>query len=188
MKLIRVLIATLLGTLPVQAAQLYHWKDAQGHVFYSDQQPPPTVKNAKQENIKGNFIEGGESYALKSAREKFPVILYTAGCGPTCDQAKHHLEQRGVPYTTKNPADAEDRAALLKLTGRTNIPVLQVGNLKIEGYATTQWDAALDQAGYPKVGYLAKKPAPTQNPADTAKGPTNAPEAAIPAPVPPPLH
>ncbi len=171
MKLIQVLIPALLATLPAHAVQLYQWKDVQGHVFYSDQQPPPSVKNATQKNFKGSFIEGGESYALKRAREKSPVILYTSTCGAPCDIAKRHLDQRGIPYASKNPEGGADRAALEKLTGRTNVPVLLVGTTKIEGYEVGRWDAALDQAGYPKAGDLIKKPPAAKDAANSNKTP-----------------
>ena len=181
------IISVLLLTAPTQAAQLYQWKDAQGRVYYSDQQPPPSVKNATQKNFKGSFIEGGDSFAMKTAREKFPVTLYSTACGVPCDQAKRHLEQRGVPYASKNPESGEDRAALLKLTGRSNVPVLVVGKDKIDGYEVGQWDAALDKAGYPKAGDLLKKPAP-ETTADANKTPAPgapAKEAPTPAATPP---
>ena len=181
------IISVLLLTAPAQSAQLYQWKDAQGRVYYSDQQPPPSVKNATQKNFKGNFVEGGDSFAGKSAREKFPVTLYSNACGVPCDQAKRHLEQRGIPYASKNPESGDDRAALLKLTGRSNVPVLLVGTDKIDGYEVGQWDAALDKAGYPKAGVLGKKAAPASK-EETSKTPslTNPPqEAATPVPAPP---
>ena len=177
---------TTLTALSAQAGQLYQWKDAQGRVFYSDQQPPPSVKNASQKNFKGSFIEGGESYAMKRAREKSPVILYITACGATCDQAKQLLDQRSIPYANKNPwASDEDRAALKKLTGKTHVPVLIIGSTKVEGYDATQWTASLDQAGYPKAGDSTKKAAPTQNSAYPPKKPEdNTPE--VPAPASPP--
>ena len=179
------IISVLLLTAPAQSAQLYQWKDAQGRVYYSDQQPPPSVKNATQKSFTGNVIEGGDSFALKSAREKSPVTLYVTACGVPCDQAKRHLEQRGIPYASKNPESGEDRAALLKLTGRSNVPVLLVGKDKIDGYEVGQWDAALDKAGYPKTGDLTKKPAPASPVAvnkSPATPPAAAPETAVPSP------
>lgn len=180
------IISVLLLTAPAHSAQLYQWKDAQGRVYYSDQQPPPSVRNAVQKSFKGNVIEGGDSFALKSAREKFPVTLYSTACGVPCDQAKRHLEQRGIPYTSKNPESGEDRAALLKLTGRSNVPVLLVGTDKIDGYEAGQWDAALDKAGYPKAGDLNKKPVSSKsdeaNKAPHPAGPAK--EAPAPAPTP----
>lgn len=178
------IISVLLLTAPTQAAQLYQWKDAQGRVYYSDQQPPPSVKNAVQKSFKGNVIEGGDSFVLKSAREKFPVTLYSTACGEPCDQAKRHLEKRGIPFTSKNPETSEDRAALLKLTGRSHVPVLVVGADKIDGYESGQWDAALDKAGYPKAGDLLKKPTPA-NTAESNKTPAPAaPSKEAPSPAP----
>lgn len=167
------IISVLLLTAPTQAAQLYQWKDAQGRVYYSDQQPPPSVKNATQKSFKGSFIEGGDSFALKNAREKFPVTLYFTACGVPCDQAKRHLEQRGIPYAGKNPESSNDRAALLKLTGRSNVPVLVVGKDKIDGYEVGEWDAALDKAGYPKARDLLKKSAP-ETMTESKKAPASA--------------
>jgi glutaredoxin len=184
MKLIYAFISTLMIALPAQAVQLYQWKDAQGHVFYSDQPPPPTVKNATKKNFKGNLIEGGESYALKRAREKSPVTLFSGACGAPCDLAKRHLEQRGIPYTNKNPESGEDRAALQKLTGRLNVPVLQVGTSKIDGYEVGQWDAALDVAGYPKAGDLIRK-SPLQNPGKPTGPVINPSQDAVPASISP---
>jgi glutaredoxin len=177
MKLIYLLVPAMLAALPTQAAQLFQWKDAQGHTYYSDQPPPPSVKNAMQKSFKGSFVEGGESYAMKLAREKFPVTLYITACGAPCDQAKQLLQQRGTPFTDKNPESNQDiRAELQKLTGRTNVPVLLVGSDKLDGYEPGNWNAALDRAGYPKSAGTAKKP-------DTAKedsAPKNAPTSGTP--------
>lgn len=140
-----------LASTPVTAAQLYQWKDAQGRTIYSDQPPPPSVRNAQQKNFKGSFIEGGESYAARTAREKHPVVLYTTACGAPCDQARQLLAERGVPYTTKDPQSGpEVQGELQKLTGRLNVPVLVVGNDKVDGFESSQWQGLLDKAGYPK--------------------------------------
>src|SRR3569832_1036723 len=61
------------ASLSAGAAQLYQWKDAQGRTVYSDQPPPPSIKNAQQKAFKGTVIEIGESYDAKTPREKYPV-------------------------------------------------------------------------------------------------------------------
>lgn len=133
------------------AAQLYQWKDAQGRMVYSDQQPPPHVKNADQKSFKGNLIETGESYATRTARDKYPVTLYANACGPLCDQARQLLTERGIPFSGKDPqASPEAQAELKKLTGQTRVPVMFVGSEKLDGFQAEQWQAALDRAGYPK--------------------------------------
>ena len=154
-----------MASAPLSAAQLYQWKDAQGRTMYSDQPPPPSVRNAQQKSFKGSFIEGGESYATKTAREKHPVILYTSACGAPCDQARQLLIERGVPFSSKDlQASEEARNEVQKLTGRLNVPVLLVGGDKIEGFATGQWQAVLDRAGYPKSPLPGSKPAPPPAP------------------------
>ncbi len=154
------------------AAQLYQWKDAQGRMVYSDQPPPPSVRNAQQKAFKGSVIEGNENYAARVAREKSPVTLYASACGAPCDQARQLLSERGIPYSNKDPQTSpEAQADLQKLTGRLSVPVLVVGADKVDGFEAGQWQGALDRAGYPKVAPPGKKPAapatttPSQAPA-----------------------
>lgn len=166
-------------SLPLAAAQLYQWKDAQGRMVYSDQAPPPSVRSAQQKSFKGSFIEGGESYATRSAREKFPITLYASDCGAPCDQARQLLKERGAPFSGKDPQSSADvQAELQKLTGRLSVPVLVIGNEKIDGFEVGQWQAALDRAGYPKT-VATRKPAPTA-PATAPAAPAAAPTPAKP--------
>jgi glutaredoxin len=153
-------VCMALASASLAAAQLYQWKDAQGRAVYSDQ-PPPSIHNAQQKSFKGNFIEIGESYAVKTAREKHPITLYASACGAPCDQARQLLTERGVPFSNKDPqANPSAQAELQKLTGRSNVPVLVVGSDKIDGFETGQWQAMLDRAGYPKSAPPGRKPAP----------------------------
>lgn len=143
------------------AAQLYQWKNAQGRTVYSDQPPPPSIRNVEHKSFKGSVIEVGESYATRSAREKYPVTLYASACGVPCDQARQLLAARGVPFSNRDPqASSEAQAELKKLTGHLSVPVLVVGKDRIDGFETTQWQAALDRAGYPKSAPPGSKPAP----------------------------
>jgi glutaredoxin len=142
------------------AAQLYQWKDAEGRTVYSDQPPPASVKTAQQKSFKGNVIEGGESYAAKTAREKFPITLYASACGAPCDQARKLLTDRGTPFSNRDPqASPEAQAELKKLTGKLGVPVLVVGSDRIDGFEADQWNATLDRAGYPKSAAPGSKPA-----------------------------
>jgi glutaredoxin len=171
MKSAWILMAGMLATMPLSAAQLYQWKDAQGRTVYSDQAPPPNVRNAQQKAFRPSVIEGGESYATKSARDKFPVTLYASACGVPCDQARQLLNARGIPYSNKDPQASEAaQAELQKLTGQLRVPVLVVGSDKVNGFETEQWHAALDRAGYPKSAPPGRKPAAPDAPAAADKG------------------
>jgi len=175
------------ASMPLAAAQLYQWKDAQGRTIYSDQPPPASVKGVQQKSFKGSVIDVGEPYAIRIAREKYPVTLYTSACGPLCDQARTLLNERGIPYRSKDLQASEDiRKEVQKLTGRSNVPVLLVGSEHIEGFQAARWHAALDRAGYPKSGFPGSKPVPPPAPVPTAQ-PAPAPEPA-PAPAPAPAY
>jgi glutaredoxin len=149
MKLAPLLLILL--ALPTMAAGVYRWTDAQGNVHYSDQPPPPGIKNATQKDIKSAKGESSPSQEMQQAKLKNPVTLYiTATCGAHCERAKAHLAKRGIPYTSKDPSTSVDaNEALRKGNAQARVPTLMIGNEKLEGYAEATWDAALDKAGYP---------------------------------------
>lgn len=174
------------ASMPLAAAQLYQWKDAQGRTVYSDQAPPPNVRNAQQKSFKGSVIEGSESYAARTAREKNPVILYASACGAPCDDARKLLVERGIPFSSKDPqASPEAQAELKKLTGQLRVPLLVIGVEKLSGFESGQWHTALDRAGYPKSALPGSKPAPPPAP---APAPEPVPAAPAPSPVPAPYR
>jgi glutaredoxin len=147
-----VLTLSLLAALPAAADSLYRWVDETGRVHYSDQPPPPKTKNAIQKSYKGSVIESGDSYGLRQAKERFPVILYTSSCGPACEMGQQLLDKRGIPYSTKDVENnADTQKALRELTGNLRIPTLVVGSQKLTGFEDSQWNSALDAAGYPKT-------------------------------------
>lgn len=173
MKIIVVLLCLAVTSL-AQAGDLFRWVDADGKVHYTDQPPPENAKKVEEKRLSSSIIDTSElPYATQQAVKKFPVTLYANDCGEPCTQARNHLTQRGIPFTSKNPqttpADAE---ALTKLVGAAYVPVLVVGSEASKGYEKTAWDAALDKAGYPKSALLRKAPA---NPAAKSEPPPAAP-------------
>ena len=95
---------------------------------------------------------------MQLAVKNFPVTLWMNNCGPTCDQARALLNHRGVPFTEKDPqADLE---GFKKVSGGDmGIPLLFVGSTKLRGYNESDWNSALDVAGYPKFALAPVKPA-----------------------------
>ena len=161
----------------VLAAQIYRWVDEKGNVEWRDTPPPASAKKVEQRRAGGSMIETSTlPYSVQVATKNFPVTLWTTKCGAACDQAKTHLARRGVPYTEKDPqAEVE---AFQKLTGGNEVPVLYVGKTQIKGYLASQYDAALDAAGYPSSAPAGTKPvakgaepASKDKPAATAASP-----------------
>lgn len=167
------------------AAQLYRWVDEKGNVEWRDTPPPASAKKVEIRNVSGGAAPPPElPYSVQQAVKKFPVTLWTTECGDACTKARAHLERRGVPHTEKDPrADFEN---FKKVTGSTEVPVVFVGSTRLKGYLESDWDAALDTAGYPKTALVPLKPqakpaakeAPKDAPAEKgAEAPKDAPSA-----------
>lgn len=151
------------------AQQVYVWTDEYGNREYRDTPPPPSAKNVERRTFSVSTIETSElPYSVRQAVTNFPVTLWVFSCGTVCDNARAHLMRRGVPHTEKDPQ--ADREAFEKLTGGLEVPVLYIGNTRLRGYLASEWDAALDAAGYPRTpppGFKPpERPAPVAKPAE----------------------
>ena len=135
------------------AQSLYKWVDAQGKVSYSDQPPPPTV-TVKDLSSTLNTLGAGQAQAeplsLESQRlvANSPVVIYTTTGCKLCDQGRDLLRKKGVPFTEKTVTTSEDLKALGAQFNSQTLPVLAVGKTNINGFGTSQWNEALNQAGY----------------------------------------
>jgi hypothetical protein len=147
----------LLGLVVAMAAtaqtqQVYRYVDADGRVVYSDKPPPPNAREAQAKRVGSNTIETSDlSYSEVMAQERFPVTLYTFGCGTVCDTASALLNKRGVPHTVVDVGQSGGAEKLKRLTGGLDAPALQVGDQYATGYNESRWQNLLDDAGYPKT-------------------------------------
>lgn len=171
------------------AQQVYRYVDKDGRVVYSDRGPPSDARDIQSKRLRGNVIENNETpLASQQAQERFPVTLYSFGCGEVCTAAEALLNRRGVPYTGVNVETPEGAEQLSKMTGELRAPVLQVGDRTfVKGYSETQWNKALDEAGYPKAPAPRTVAAGRAPPAEATAAPpaTNEPRAVnLPSPYP----
>ena len=181
----RVLLAAGLLTLAatgVAQTQVYRYTDADGRIVYSDRPPPGSAKNVQPKRLGANYIETTQMpLGTQQAVERFPVTLYTYDCGDVCQHAEALLNRRGVPFQTVNVTEAQGAAKLQSLTGEQRVPVLQVGERIEKGYLESKWQAALDDAGYPKAPPQ-KRNATPRAPTET-RAPEPAKETSVAAPV-----
>src|SRR6185295_10357686 len=93
------------------------------------------------------------SVAAQQATERFPATLFTYECGDLCQSAESVLNKRGVPYTVIDvQKDEQGMIRMKSLTGEERVPVLTLGDkLIVKGFSEPRWQAALDEAGYPKT-------------------------------------
>jgi glutaredoxin len=145
--------ATIAATGATAQEQIYRYVDKDGNVVYSDRIPPGGTTGVQAKRLGANIIENDElPLAARQAQERFPVTLYTFACGVVCTNAEALLNRRGVPFTTVNADTPQGSEQLSKATGELRVPVLQVGDKNfVKGFSEQKWQAALDEAGYPKA-------------------------------------
>jgi hypothetical protein len=173
MKTTAIAMALALAAGPLAAAQLYRWVDENGRVEWRDTPPPASAKKFEKRDVSGNTIETSTlPYSVQQAVKNYPVTLWTFDCGDPCNVASAHLAKRGIPHTVRY--SNKEPEVLKKLTGGTEVPVLLVGSTQLKGYLETSWDAALDNAGYPRTPPPGMKPqgkvAESSKGAEPAKG------------------
>lgn len=160
-------IFCMFAVYSAQSAPLYRWVDAEGKVHYTDQPPPASAKEVEQKQLSVQQPDDVQlPYASRVAAKNFPVTLYNSGCGEACTKARDHLTRRGIPFSEKDAGTPDVQAEMKKRVGGVEVPVLAIGtSARLKGYETSAWDAALDEAGYPKSAPAPKpKPRTTKNP------------------------
>lgn len=145
--------ATLLTCL-TPAWALYKVVGPDGKVTYTDRAPAQgKVESLK---LKGQNIPSVNSlpYALAQVVNKYPVMLYTSSDCTPCAEARSALNARGVPFIEKTVNTAEDIAALKQREGRDSVPVIRIGQQRLNGFNRSELTTYLDNAGYPKESQL----------------------------------
>jgi len=152
--LLGIVLALPIG--PACAQQLYRWVDQSGQVHVSDQPPPPTAKDVEKKAYGGSVAPTSEMpYALAKAMKDAPVTLYTSPtCKEACAQARAALNKRGVPFKEVSVWNPQTNAELRRVSQSNEVPVLVVGSSVEKGFSQSEFDGALDVAGYPKAGIL----------------------------------
>lgn len=153
------------------SAQAYRWVDSSGRTIISDTPPPGKAKTVSRV---GETAPAGSDlpFAVRKARENFPVTLYTAAdCVNECKQARDVLNGRGIPFTEKMLQKAEDSAELKALVGDVFVPTLKVGQQSFRGFEAGAYNNLLDLAGYPKTAAYGSKPSGGLPPATPAATP-----------------
>jgi len=172
----RILLMVMMSSALLAQAETYKWVDEDGTIHYSDQPPPPSARKSERKELGDKPGDAAMPYVLQQAIKNFPVTLFVYDCGDGCSRARDFLVKRGVPHTIKDPLEPGMREELRKVTGGDEVvPVLQVGRRVLRGFEEGTWNAALDDAGYPKTALVPVTPVQAK---PAAAAPPPAPEEA----------
>lgn len=133
---------------PASLAQVNRTVGPDGRITYSD--APNAAARTSQPATAGAALP----YALRQAMQRYPVTLYSAAQCTPCDGGRQLLAQRGIPFSEKSVETEADIAALQRLAGARELPLLTIGTQQIKGFSDADWSQYLDAAGYPKTSQL----------------------------------
>ena len=145
-------VALLAGA--AQAQQIYRWVDAGGRVQYSNEKPPAGAASSlvqpRVSSVGGNAAAGSKAPAAKGDRAAGrPVVkMYATDWCPYCKQAREYFARNGVPYVELDIEKSETAKSEHKSIGGRGIPVILVGNERMNGFSEQRMAQMLKTAGY----------------------------------------
>ena len=145
------LLALALGSwgATVAVSGVYKWTDDQGRVHYSDS--PPAGAQAAQVKIRVNSIAGPAMVStVRSAQAavKDKVRIYTTSWCGYCKKAKAHLAARSVSFDEVDVESSERGHQEFTAIGGRGVPVVLVGDQRMDGFDPSTLDEMLRKAGY----------------------------------------
>jgi glutaredoxin len=142
------LLLLLLIAAPPTAAGIYTWTDDSGKVHYGDR--PPSDRDVEAVTVRVNTYTAPAEISRVdlpfTGRNK--VVLYTTQRCGYCRRAKQYLDGRNIAYTEYDVETTDrGRRDFKKLNGQ-GVPVILVGDQRMNGYNEERLAGMLDRAGY----------------------------------------
>jgi len=133
-------------------ADMYKWIDENGNVHYTDS--PPPGKKVKKLDLKINSITGpgvvstiGKQSPQSPAAGTAKVKLYTTTWCGYCKRAKAYLQARGTSFQEIDVETSAQGQREFQALGGRGVPVILVGNQRMDGYSEGTLAGMLKQAG-----------------------------------------
>ena len=148
------MLALLAGGAQAQAQQIYRWVDGNGRVQYSAEKPPAGAASStvqpRLSSVGGNAASGSAAPAAAKPRSagKPAVKMYATDWCPYCRQAREYFVRNGIPFTELDIEKSETAKAEHRSIGGRGIPVILVGNERMNGFSEQRMAQMLKAAGY----------------------------------------
>ncbi|MCD2338810.1 glutaredoxin family protein [Ideonella azotifigens] len=97
-------------------------------------------------NILERRYQEGDYVALLQDQRTRVLVLGTQSCS-FCKRARAYLDQRHIPYVFEDVQSSRSAAAKLAATGGGGVPVVIIGNRRIQGFWPEEYDVALKIVG-----------------------------------------
>lgn len=124
-------------------ADIYQWQDENGKRHFGDQKPADRPVESFQGSAAVSFMGGGEGGAIRLGKVR---IFVTQSC-PYCKKAKAFLRRRGTPFEELDVEKSTSANAEYKRLGGQGVPVILVGQQRMDGFNEGDLTSLLKSAG-----------------------------------------
>lgn len=155
----RTLLAALLLAPLLASAQLYRWVDDKGRIHYGDK-PPAGVKAARTAENRVSTVASQQTASASTAPASparpasasaapsaQPVVMYGTDWCPYCARARKHFAQRGIAFQEKDIEKSPTWKREYDALGGRGVPVILVGQQRMDGYDANRLDRMLQGNG-----------------------------------------
>lgn len=95
--------------------------------------------------LKSPYTEG--NYAAYYPNPQTKVVLYGTQTCPYCARAREFLHAKNIPYLERDVQHSDQAKKEFSQLGGTGVPVLLVGDRRIQGFNQDALDSALKKIG-----------------------------------------
>ncbi len=131
-----IILTSLLLFTSISNSAIYKWTDAQGKLHFGDRKP-----DAQQaEEVKLRKLSSFKSVTFMTRKDtkadgNLNVVMYSAEWCGYCKKARNYFKNKNIQFTEydieKDPVAAKD----YKSMGATGVPVILVGNKRMNGFS-----------------------------------------------------
>ena len=102
-------------------------------------------QNARLKQLKADIATGEQAISdlLDQQAKQKEVVMYTTSICPVCKMAKAYFERKGVAYREINVEDSQENYEEFKRLGGNGVPLIIVGDKKMEGFNEQALDEML---------------------------------------------
>lgn len=142
-------VLILLLMLPAAvSAGIFSWTDENGKVHFGDR-PPIDIK-ADEITVRVNTFESASGITTDDSGtlSRGDVVLYTTQRCNYCRKAKQFLKRKNIRFTEYDVETSnKGKRDFKKLNGK-GVPVILVGNQRMNGFSEERMVSMLKNAGY----------------------------------------
>ena len=95
--------------------------------------------------LKGDYTEG--NYAAYFPNPSTKVVMYGTSTCPYCAKARDYLRERGIAFADYDVQKSQAAKEAFSKLGGKGVPLILIGNRRIDGFMPPVYDDALKHAG-----------------------------------------